>query len=81
MRASVCHFFRKAGARLRQGHHHVEDGLLAAIGHDDLVQGVVQAGIAFEFLLDRLFQRFRAVLRRILGIPLQSGLMRRLDRV
>ena len=57
----------------------VEDHALAAVADGDLVQGVVQAGVALELALDGSLERRRAVLGRILGVAPQRRLVRGLD--
>ena len=64
-----------------RGHDGIEQALLAAVGHPDLVQRIVQARIALELALDRLLQDARAILRRIFRIAGKGGFMRGLDRM
>ena len=63
------------------GHEGVEDDLLAAVGDHDLVERVVEAGVAFELGLDRLLQGGDAVLGGVFGVTAQGGGVGGLDGV
>ena len=68
-------------ARVHARHQRVVHDLLAAVRDHDLLERVVEIVVALELALDRLLQGLHAVLRRILGVAGQGGLVGRLDGV